>query len=62
MTSAARRSDDFSWYVKYQKTSLGKVNTLVPIPATSTILALTSYKVLDFGMMWYLIRPHSLGM
>ena len=46
----------------YSRTSLGKVNILVSIAATSTILALSFFKLLDFGMMCYLIRPHSLSM
>jgi hypothetical protein len=46
----------------YSKTSLGKVNILVPIAATSAISVLSSFEVLDFGSMWYLIRPDGLGM
>ncbi len=48
------------------ETSLGKMNILVPIAATSTIsvrsLFDNSNRALDFGSMWYLIRPYSLCM
>ncbi|MDF9799235.1 hypothetical protein OKW21_004498 [Catalinimonas alkaloidigena] len=38
------------------------MNILMSIAATSTILVLSSYEVLDFSMMCYLIRPNSLLM
>ncbi len=44
----------------YSKISLGRVNILAPNPAISTILVLSLFRALDFGMMCYLIRPHSL--
>jgi len=46
----------------YSRISLGKVNILVPIAATSTISVRSSFKALDFGSMWYLIRPDGLSM
>jgi len=46
--------------------SLGKVNILLSIPATSTISVLSHDGALDFGSMSYLIRrrpsPNSLSM
>ena len=52
-------SANFFPCTRHGKTSLGKVNILVPIAATSTISALSSFEELDFGRMCYLIRPHS---
>jgi len=46
----------------YSKISLGKVNIPVPIAATSTTSVRSFFKALDFGSMWYLIRPDGLGM
>src|SRR5690606_3605508 len=47
----------------YSKISLGKMNILVPIAATSTILVpFLIAQALDFGSMCYLILPHSLSM
>ncbi len=45
----------------YSKTSLGKANILVSMPATSTISVQSPFRALDFGSMWYLIRPNSLS-
>ncbi|MDZ7608042.1 MAG: hypothetical protein U5K79_21250 [Cyclobacteriaceae bacterium] len=54
----------------YSKISLGKMNILVSIAATSTILVRSSFEGLDFGSipqqvrdrLWYLIRPDGLSM
>lgn len=66
MTSADFSLQIFYNHIQYEhvnEISLGKVNILVSIPAESTISALSLInviKTLDFGSMWYLIRPNSL--
>ena len=64
VSATTMASADFLAHRKqiYSKISLGKVIILVSIPATSTISVLSPLGALDFGSMWYLIRPDGLSM